>query len=300
MSESAQACLDTLIDDFHTNERIRVWSLVITVFGDAVNPRGGEIWLGSLQDLMQRMRIEPGALRAAMSRLASDGWLVRIREGRNSYYRLAKAGEAEFATATRRIYTTRKDDWNGRWTVVLAGHLKTKQKDDLRRDLAAAAFGTIGRDVFLRPEPENGGGFSVPAGKAFVMSARLNDDTALQDLIRTAWNGDGSRNSYEAFRSSFAPLLKALDSGAGLDPISAMAARTLLIHMFRRAVLREPALPPELTPPDWAGDDARILTAAIYARLAAGSERWLDGCSRSGGAALPAPAIDIANRFATA
>jgi phenylacetic acid degradation operon negative regulatory protein len=79
-----------------------------------------------------------------------------------------------------------------------------------------------------------------------------------------------------------------------------MAARTLLIHMFRRAVLREPALPPELTPPDWAGDDARILTAAIYARLAAGSERWLDGCSRSGGAALPAPAIDIANRFATA
>ena len=110
---------------------------------------------------MQRMRIEPGALRAAMSRLASDGWLVRIREDRNSYYRLAKAGEAEFATATRRIYTTRKDDWNGRWTVVLAGHLKTKQKDDLRRDLAAAAFGTIGRDVFLRPEPAR----CVPASR---------------------------------------------------------------------------------------------------------------------------------------
>jgi phenylacetic acid degradation operon negative regulatory protein len=297
MSESAQACLDKLIDDFHRNERIRVWSLVITVFGDAVNPRGGEIWLGSLQDLMQRLGVEPGALRAAMSRLTSDGWLVRIREGRNSYYRLARAGEAEFTTATRRIYTTRKQTWDGRWSVVLAGHLKTKRKDVLRRDLLSAGFGMIGRDVFLRPEPEDGPEVAMPGGDAFVMSARLTEETRLQDLIRAAWNGDGSRQGFETFERSFAPLLQALQDGSELDPISAMAARTLLIHMFRRAVLREPGLPSELAPSDWAGDEARVLAEAVYSRLAAGSELWLDSCSRSGGDPLPAPAIDIATRF---
>ena len=82
MSKSFERELDVLVDGFHSQERLRIWPLAITVFGDSVLPRGGEFWLGSLQELMQRLRIEPNALRAAMSWLTADGWLTRAK--RNS------------------------------------------------------------------------------------------------------------------------------------------------------------------------------------------------------------------------
>src|SRR5215475_11102301 len=91
-----------LLDRFHTLKPVRAWSLIVTLYGDAVVPRGGSLWLGSLVDIMARLRIDAGHVRTAMSRLTSDGWLERERIGRNSYYRLSKRGEGDFATATRR------------------------------------------------------------------------------------------------------------------------------------------------------------------------------------------------------
>ncbi len=55
-----------------------------------------------------------------------------------------------------------------------------------------------------------------------------------------------------------------------------MAARTLLIHDWRRIVLRDPGLPAALLPQDWPGEAARHLTASIYGALEDRSEAWLD------------------------
>ena len=52
----AETALERLIDSLHARGRLRVWSLVITVFGDAVAPRGGRVALSVLQDLMARLR----------------------------------------------------------------------------------------------------------------------------------------------------------------------------------------------------------------------------------------------------
>lgn len=66
------AIVDSLIERLHARGRPRVWSLVITVFGDAIVPRGGRVALATLQEVMERLRVEPGALRTAMSRLAGE------------------------------------------------------------------------------------------------------------------------------------------------------------------------------------------------------------------------------------
>ena len=66
-----------LIDEFHSNNKIRVWSLVITIFGDCINPRGGKIAMAELQSLICLFNIEPGALRTAMSRLAKKNTYTR-------------------------------------------------------------------------------------------------------------------------------------------------------------------------------------------------------------------------------
>ena len=76
-----------------------------------------------------------------------------------------------------------------------------------------------------------------------------------------------------------------------------MAARSLLIHNFRRAALRDPHFPPELRPDGWKGDEARQLVSRIYGRLAQPSEEWLDRCPNSLGTSISKPSFDIARRF---
>ena len=85
-------------------EPSRTGSIVITVFGDAIVPRGGSVWLGTLLAFFEAIDIDSGVVRTAMSRLAADGWLERHKVGRNSFYRLVKKGRQTFDTATRHIY----------------------------------------------------------------------------------------------------------------------------------------------------------------------------------------------------
>ena len=85
-------------------EPSRTGSIVITLFGDAIVPRGGSVWLGTLLEFFKTLDIDGGVVRTAMSRLATDGWLERNRVGRNSFYRLADKGRHTFDAATRHIY----------------------------------------------------------------------------------------------------------------------------------------------------------------------------------------------------
>ena len=82
-------------------EPSRTGSIVITVFGDAIVPRGGSVWLGTLLEFFATIDIDSGVVRTAMSRLAADGWLERHKVGRNSFYRLVKKGRQTFDAATQ-------------------------------------------------------------------------------------------------------------------------------------------------------------------------------------------------------
>ena len=82
-----------------------------------------------------------------------------------------------------------------------------------------------------------------------------------------------------------------------LSDLDALIARVLLIHEYRRVVLRDPVLPPVVLPKDWPGHVARILCAEVYRALLASSEAWLDGHAiDDSGAALPANRL-IFERF---
>src|SRR5260370_1529701 len=52
-------------------EPSRTGSIVITVFGDAIVPRGGSVWLGTLLEFFKTIDIDSGVVRTAMSRLAT-------------------------------------------------------------------------------------------------------------------------------------------------------------------------------------------------------------------------------------
>lgn len=297
MTASAERELDHLIARLHANERLRVWSIVITVFGDAVAPRGGVIWLGALQALMDRLDIGASALRAAMSRLAADGWVTRERLGRNSYYALAEAGRRDFDLATRRIYAAGPVRWDGRWTLCVVPEEAGEARDARRRALRDLGFGTLGPTVFLRPETEAAQDASAALVGATVFAAEARDAAGYAALADEAWPLAAAAEAYQAIVAAFSPLQAALDDGGRLEPLAAMAARTLLIHDFRRAALRDPLLPDSLRPEGWPGETARVLVARLYRQLLADSETWLDGCEGAPDGPLPNPENGFYERF---
>ena len=77
-----------------------------------------------------------------------------------------------------------------------------------------------------------------------------------------------------------------------------LVARVLLIHEFRRAVLRDPGLPAALLPADWPGAAARQLAGLLYRKLAANSERYLDTNGHDENGPLPAAEPGFRARFA--
>ena len=69
---------------------------------------------------------------------------------------------------------------------------------------------------------------------------------------------------------TFEPLRAWIDRGEPLSDADAFTARILLIHHYRRVVLRDPLLPTALLPEDWPGRAARKLCGEIYRGLLAG------------------------------
>src|ERR1700704_47241 len=239
-------------------EPSRTGSIVITVFGDAIVPRGGSVWLGTLLEFFKGLDIDSGVVRTAMSRLATDGWLKRNKVGRNSFYRLDDKGRQTFDTATRHIYDPPPSDWTGRFELLLIGN--GEDRDASRDALKNAGFGS--------PLPGGGGapsGGHVPeeAAGAIRLEVSAEDDSGRR-LLSESWPLDRTADAYLKFMKTFEPLHLWILSGERLTEADAFTARVLLIHHYRRVVLRDPLLPGALLPADWPGRAARKLCGEIY------------------------------------
>ena len=82
------------------------------------------------------------------------------------------------------------------------------------------------------------------------------------------------------------------------SPADAILARILLIHQYRRVLLRDPLLPPQLLPDNWPAAEARAICGRIYRALLPPSEQWLDQHGESVDGDLPPPGLTLRQRFA--
>lgn len=282
--------LSRIIDQLK-REPSRTGSIVITVFGDAIVPRGGSVWLGTLLEFFAGLDIDSGVVRTAMSRLAADGWLTREKVGRNSFYRLAEKGHQTFEAATRHIYDPPPSDWTGRFELLLIGN--GEDRDVSREALRNAGFGSPLPGVWVAPS-----GVPVPdeAAGAIRLEVSAEDDSGRR-LLSASWPLERTADAYLKFMKMFEPLRAALGRGGTLSDADAFTARVLLIHYYRRVVLRDPLLPESLLPSDWPGRAARSLCGEIYRALLVRSEQWLDSHGINEKGPLPPARKALERRF---
>jgi phenylacetic acid degradation operon negative regulatory protein len=253
------------ITALHNQGRLRVWSMVITVFGDLVQHRGGEISTARLGCILGRVGVEQGALRTALSRLGRDGWVQSERIGRTSQYRLSAQGLERFASATTRIYAAPRQEPVTRWAIALR-------------------VGPTGRqEATLSPADEVADG---------VECLVVGDLQRISDAYRAALLSDEHRAALAALAAD----LEALAAHSELAPLEAAAARVLLIHRWRRIVLRFPEISFALMPANTPLADPRRAVAGAYARLSPAAEAWLDA-DTAGLPPMPAPVDPTPSRF---
>ncbi|MHB8271495.1 phenylacetic acid degradation operon negative regulatory protein PaaX [Bradyrhizobium sp.] len=272
-------------------EPSRTGSIVVTVFGDAIMPRGGSVWLGTLLAFFKTLAIDGGVVRTAMSRLAADGWLERNKVGRNSFYRLTRKGRQTFDTATRHIYDPQVSDWTGRFELLLIG--SGGDRDASREALKNAGFGSPLPGVWIAPS-----GVPVPEEAAHAIRLEVSaEDDAGRRLLSESWPLQRTADAYLKFMKTFEPLRGSIGRRERLSDADAFTARILLIHHYRRVVLRDPLLPAALLPKDWPGRAARALCGEIYRGLLPLSEQWLDRNGTDENGPLPMAGGELARRF---
>ena len=278
------------LDDFRQQGRVQAGSLIISVFGDAVLPRGGRIWLGSLIRLLEPLELNERLIRTSVFRLAKEEWLRTEPSGRRTDYLLTPSGQRRFEEASRHIYASSAPQWDRRWRlIVTVGELAPKEREALRRALFWQGFGVIGGNFFVHPSADLSAAFDalIAEGLADLLGklkpllaadAQFGNAANDVDMVHGAWNLERLAGMYAEFVERYQPVLEQLraDVQVDIDGESAFLLRTLLIHDYRRLLLRDPELPDVLLPAEWPGQKARLLCKEAYRRLLPASESHLD------------------------
>ena len=94
MKQLVLTAIETRLERFRQKSRIQAGSLITTVFGDAILPRGGRVSLGSLIQLLQPLGVNERLVRTAVYRLVKKEWLQSEALGRKTDYMLTPRGAA--------------------------------------------------------------------------------------------------------------------------------------------------------------------------------------------------------------
>ncbi|WP_321504632.1 PaaX family transcriptional regulator C-terminal domain-containing protein [Breoghania sp.] len=251
--------LETLIDQLLDRFPVRAGSFIVTLYGDVVAPRAGEIWMGNIIEACKTVHIGESRVRTAVSRLVSSGRIKGEKEGRKSYYRLTGVANDEFSRAARLIYRRPNVARLQGWHLVLLPH--GAERDALLHRLTDLRFGMALPHLAILPDR----GEPLPPLGAPHFRATTEDD--LTEIARGAWGLDELAEQVDRFVDGFAEL-----EDVRCTPQEALGLRLLLVHMFRQIALADPMLPVPLLPKGWKGPEARNLFARLYLQLSPGAD----------------------------
>ncbi|WP_417709390.1 PaaX family transcriptional regulator C-terminal domain-containing protein [Roseibium aggregatum] len=234
--------------------------LIVTIYGDIVEPRGGVLWMGDLISLCASFGVNESLVRTAVSRLVSKGQLTGEREGRRSFYALTPDAREEYHLAADLFYGPEDTDCG--WLLTHC----TEAAD--QAILMRFGFASLEGNVFI--------GADRPGRPLLGTTFRATDVPNRGDLknIASSAFGLGSlARDYAEFVSRFGPMQDLV--ARGLLPRSALLFRLALVHAYRGIRLRDPRLPRSVLPKDWSGYEARSLFAALYRNLSPGADGYI-------------------------
>jgi phenylacetic acid degradation operon negative regulatory protein len=263
---------DAPLQDALRRDPPRATGFIVTIYGDVAEPRGGQLWMGTLIEACAAHGISESLVRTAVSRLVGAGRLAGERIGRRSYYRLTEAAQAEFAAAGRLFYAPPPAATGWLLALGAAAH-------DLPEGWAR-----LGPEAALAPDRAD---LSRPPG-ALLAAGPPAQAAGLPELAARLWPLAEVAAAYRRFLDQHRPVAAALEAGARPGGAEALALRLRLVHRYRQAALIDPRLPAAALPADWPAPAARRLFVTAYLKLAGAADAHVGQGFASAEGLLPA------------
>jgi len=278
--------------------------MVITVFGDVVSQHGGWIWMGSLIKTLAMFGYSDRLVRTAVFRLVQQDWLQANKIGRRSYYCFTENAKGHYERAARRIYASEIPDWDGSWTFVTPALVPDDKREEFRKSLMWQGYNSLVSGMMAHPSAERTSLDETLeelglVGKAIVFSARNTDvhsKAALKSLVLQKWNLDELAQQYDELLDFYRPLIKSQKLST-VSPEIAFQMRVLLIHDYRRVLLRDPDFPDELLPTGWIGFEVYELVKRLYRILSPKTEEYIEAKLSNAQGTLPRAGSRFYKRF---
>jgi phenylacetic acid degradation operon negative regulatory protein len=254
-------------------------SALFDLYGDHLRAREGRAPVAALVRLLAPLGVQAPAVRTAISRMVRQGWLTAVRLESGPGYALTPRAVRRLDEAAERIYRTSRAEWDGRWhLLVVHAPAARSDRERLQAQLTYLGYGSIGGQTWVspRPAPELDHALSDTGARAERFTAVHDGDS--QQLIARAWDLDGLARSYTLFLEEADDLLGADLAQLESHPEEGFAARSRLVHAWRKFLFVDPGLPAALLPPDWPGAKAAEWFDEQSSRLLPAATAFLDTC----------------------
>jgi len=253
MTQKIDSWFDATVARLNDPQNQRVWSIIVSLFGDmAQNPKD-RISGNALTRVIGPMGIKPEAIRVALHRLRKDGWIDSARIGRTSVHFLTPSGRAQSAAVTPRIYR-QTPEISTTWHVLIAE--EPTGQSTLEEVMLTRNYIPIGRHSALGTGP-------VPSNCDDLLTFVVDDMSVPNWLCNRIFPPElvQTCTAFEQALRGVTPV------PPGLSNAQIATLRTLIVHRWRRVVLRHPDLPETFQPDNWPGASCRSRVFALLDQL---------------------------------
>lgn len=194
---------------------VKVWSLLVTIFGDLSEAHGGFLTSRQLNGLFAAFDIQSGALRVALHRLRREGWIESERIGRISRFKMTEQAQQETDKARPVVYRNPSDHLES-WVFIVSNSTLPSGAVRLNKVMACLPEARVEelKDAWAMPAPKS------------PMPSWLADRALSRELRENAAKLAGIVDQTE-------------NAAQSEDPYRRMAMRLLILHQWRRVALRD-------------------------------------------------------------
>lgn len=261
MKEQLHPFVESLIDGLHVTERPRIGSVIISIYGDAVIPQRNILPLSTIQELSTHLKFESGAVHTALSRLCSDGWFTRHKNGKHVSYELKNENKKTVEEAAQRIYGPNFLKEPKSWSIALF---------DKPTNQTPKGVYAINRKAWIVPDTID---LTDTDGDPIIFNVQDVTQQIPKWSIANTIPLDITRE-YQFLNQLISPMNEDLKEVKNMNELNALLARVLMIHFWRKIVLKHSPVYRSLMPQEWPGIICSESVSSLYHALLPKSQEW--------------------------
>lgn len=259
---------------------------MFTLYGEYIQYYGGEVWVGSLIQLMNKFGVSESSSRGAIFRMVQKDLLKVRKIGNKSYYSLTELGKRRIEDGIKRVYTTQSQTWDGMWRILTYSFPEEKRelRNVIRKELNWTGFGVISNSTWVSPNPleeqvlEMVRTYKIEA-HVFLFSSSSVVSHDNESIINRGWDLQAISDEYDIFIEQFTRKFEELREKAMENTLTddeCFIERTKLVHQYRKFLFQDPGFPRDLLPGQWSGSKARELFWNIHQLISIPAVRYFE------------------------